>query len=484
MEVQTTAKRISAPKAPVQKGNKRELNIGTANDKQVLFFESRTLYTCYGGARGGGKSWAIRAKATGGALKWPGIRILIIRRTYPELQQNHIEPLIKMVPQDLATYNGSLRTMYFRNGSYIKFGHAQSTTAIETEYQGQEYDWIFLDEATQFTEQEFRTLGGCLRGVNEIPKRFYLTCNPGGIGHRWVKRLFIDRDFKMDSTNPEENENPDDYTFIFASVEDNTALMNSQGGEAYKAMLSALPEKLRRAHRYGDWDALSGCYFDEFSEHYHTCHPFTIPANWLRYRAFDYGLDMFACYWVAVDPETGRSYVYREFCQSNMIVGDAAKAILDNTLPSEHIQITFAPPDMWNRQKDTGKSMAEGFMLSGVGLVKANNNRVQGHLQIKEMLAPMADEKPGLVVFDSCKKLIGDIQCIQADENNPSDCAKNPHDVTHTVDGLRYYCVSRVLSAAASEPAEERYYDEPDERAEDYSGFMCGGSIDSSYIGY
>lgn len=154
------------------------IDFGKANPKQAQFFASRTLYTAYGGARGGGKSWAVRVKAVGGALAYPGIKILLLRRTYPELQQNHITPIIKMVPQTLAAYNGSQRAMYFKNGSTIKFGHAQSAVGIETEYQGQEYDWIFMDEATQFTESEFRTLGGCLRGVNEIPKRFYLTCNP------------------------------------------------------------------------------------------------------------------------------------------------------------------------------------------------------------------------------------------------------------------------------------------------------------------
>lgn len=157
------------------------VNFGTANPKQKLFFESRTRYTAYGGARGGGKSWAVRVKAVGGALKWPGIRILIIRRTYPELQQNHIEPICKMVPQPVGSYNAALKTMYFANGSVIKFGHFQGQ-ASEMEYQGQEFDWIFLDEATQFTESEFRTLGGCLRGVNDVPKRFYLTCNPKMLG--------------------------------------------------------------------------------------------------------------------------------------------------------------------------------------------------------------------------------------------------------------------------------------------------------------
>ena len=121
-----------------RKANEIVIDFGTPNPKQIDFFKSRTLYTAYGGARGGGKSWAVRTKAVGGALEWPGIRILIIRRTYPELQQNHVEPIIKMVPGALATYNGSLRTMYFKNGSYIKFGHANSLDTIEREYQGQE----------------------------------------------------------------------------------------------------------------------------------------------------------------------------------------------------------------------------------------------------------------------------------------------------------------------------------------------------------
>ena len=267
------------PKKKATNKSQFEWNPGTANPKQKLFFESRTLYTAYGGARGGGKTWAVRTKAVGGAFRYPGIKILILRKTYPELQANHIEPILKMVPQELASYNGTLHTIYFENGSTIHFGH-WSGIASENEYQGQEYDWIFMDEATQFTEREFRYLGGCLRGVNEIPKRFYITCNPGGVGHRWVKRLFIDRDYKQDCENPEENENPGDYSFIFATVEDNTELMKSSPG--YVQMLSSLPENLRKAHRYGDWDALSGSYFPEFSRNRHVIAPFQIPKHWRR----------------------------------------------------------------------------------------------------------------------------------------------------------------------------------------------------------
>lgn len=464
-------------KAIKSAANTTVVDFGEANPKQALFFASRTLYTAYGGARGGGKTHAVRIKAVGGAFQWPGIKILIIRRIYPELQANHIDPILKMVPQHYASYNGALKQMNFYNGSIIKFGHFQSDAAA-LEYQGQEYDWIFIDEATQFTESQFRILGGCLRGVNQIPKRMYLTCNPGGIGHRWVKRLFIDRDFKTDCENPEENENPDDYSFIFASLDDNTHLMNSKGGETYKAQLSALPEHMRRAHRYGDWDALSGVYFPEFSESKHVCAPFRIPQHWLRYRAFDYGLDMLACYWIAIDPN-GRSYIYREFCAPNLIVKDAAREILNHTLPDENIVMTFAPHDIWNRNRDAGKTSAEVFMLSGVPVVRADSNRVQGHLRLKEMLGDMEDGKPELMVFNTCRQFIDDIQAIQADENNPNDCAKQPHDITHTVDGVRYYAVSRKMVTEAPVNAEP----EEDESL-DYNEAMTGGNVTASYIMY
>lgn len=456
------------------------LDFGEANEKQKLFFQSRTLYTGYGGARGGGKTWALRVKAVLGAFRYPGIRILIIRKTYPELQSNHIEPILKMVPQELCSYNGTLHMLYFENGSTIKFGHWSGMTS-EQEYQGQEYDWIFMDEATQFPEEAFTTLGGVLRGTSDIPRRFYITCNPGGVGHRWVKRLFIDRDYITDSPNPEENENPEDYTFIFATVEDNKVLMEKSPD--YVRMLSKLPEKIRAAHRYGDWDAMSGAYFSEFNRAKHVCQPFQIPKNWKRYRAFDYGLDCFACGWFAVD-ENGRSYMYREFKQSGLIVQDAARACLERTMPDEKIEITYAPPDMWSRQKDTGKTMAEVFMMNGLPIVKTSNNRVQGHMQMHEDFADMEDGKPGLMIFSTCKHAINDITDIQADEKNPDDCAKEPHEVTHMVDCVRYYCVSRKLQAEAERTeAEIRELQEMQAEEEEYESYMCGGEPSMAYMG-
>ena len=465
--------------AAAKKANGTVLDLGDLNAKQVQFLKSTALYCGYGGARGGGKSHAVRIDAVRGALKYPGIKILIVRRRYTDLQGNYVEPLNKLLPSTIAEYNSQLHQYYFINGSTIKLGHFQSYGQAADEYQGQEFDWIFMDEATQFTEQEFRLLGGCLRGVNSIPKKFRLTMNPGGVGHRWVKRLFIDRQFKTDCANPEENENPDDYEFIQALVTDNTALMKSNGGKQYLAMLSSLPENIRNAHRYGDWDALGGNYFPEFQTATHVCEPFAIPPSWARYRAFDYGLDALAVLWFAIAPN-GRVYMYRELKKSGLIVSDAAQEILSNTGVNEKIVTTYAPDDIWSRQKDTGKTMAEVFLSNGVAIVKASRSRVQGWLQVKEFLAPMEDGKPKLMVFNTCQNFIDDIQAIQASDKDPNDCATEPHDVTHSLDACRYFCISRTMAAKSGEDKPEP--DEFETAEEDYESYMTGGKITNAYI--
>ena len=449
------------------------VDLGELNPKQKLFCQARTRYVGYGGARGGGKSHVLRIKAFGGALTYPGIRILIVRREYPELEQTMILPMRKLIPQEVAVYNGSMHMFFFANGSTIKFGHYGASD--DDEYQGQEYDWIFMDEATQFTESQFRTLGACLRGATNIPRRMYLTCNPGGIGHLWVKRLFVSRQYR-------DGETAEDYTFIHATVDDNPQLLAAS--PEYVQMLDLLPDNVRNAWRFGDWDALSGSFFPEFTKETHMIEPFwRIPAEWRKYRAFDYGLDMFACLWIAVDFD-GRCYVYRELQQSGVIVSEAAKLMLDATPPWEHIEFTIAPPDMWNRQKDSGRSMAELFMENGVGIIRGSNNRVQGWMAVKELLKPLSgpQDRPGLLVTSNCQALISHIAAIQHDEKNPSDCAVQPHEITHICDAIRYFCVTRTLGAERVEsPVPEDF---EDSGMTDYDDEMTGGEMPEDYLEY
>ena len=205
---------------------------------------------------------------------------------------------------------------------------------------------------------------------------------------------------------------------------------------------------------------------------------------------------MFACFWWAVD-EDGRCWCIRELEEKGLIVQEAAAKLLEHTLPNEEISITYAPPDMWSRQKDSGRTMAELFMQNGVSVVKSDNNRVQGHMLIKDMLAPIPlkdpfvkglfpdgeapDKLPGLMFFDTVAQAFSDLKDIQADEKNPNDCAKTPHEITHTVDGIRYFCVSRVLAAEAI--ADRMMQDEEDEDTlTDYESYMTGGEITAGYL--
>lgn len=448
------------------------LDLGSLNPKQKLFCQARNRYVAFGGARGGGKSHVLRLKALGGAIRYPGIRILIVRREYPELEQSLILPMRRLTPPALATYNATMRCLLFENGSLIKFGHYGAGDDLE--YQGQEYDWVFIDEATQFTEDQFRTLGACLRGTAPIPRRMYLTCNPGGVGHGWVKRLFVTRRY-----DKKRGERGEDYRFIPATVDDNPQLLAAS--PEYKQMLDLLPEDIRRAHRYGDWDALAGTFFPEFHGETHVVEPLErMPDGWRLYRAFDYGLDMLACIWVAVDFD-GRCRVYREVQESGLIVSQAAELIRSMTPPCERVVCTLAPPDMWSRQKDSGKTMAELFARHGVDLVRADNQRPHGWMAVKEMLGPMGGpgSGPGLLVSRACAGLIEALRSIQHDPKRPGDCATQPHDITHICDALRYFCAAHTL--AAQRPGEEGW---PGAGEADYDQAMTGTEMDESYLRY
>lgn len=158
--------------------------------------------------------------------------------------------------------------------------------------------------------------------------------------------------------------------------------------------------------------------------------------------------------------------------------------MLDLTPSWEQIEFTAAPPDMWNRQKDSGKSMAELFMENGVGIIRASNNRVQGWMAVKEMLKPLNSEKdrPGLLVTQDCKGLCTNLPAIQHDDKNPSDCATEPHEITHICDACRYFCVTRTLSAEKPVPPKVEDFDSAG--MTDYDDEMTGGEMTDDYLTY
>lgn len=443
------------------------------SEPQRLFFTSEAKYVGYGGARGGGKSLAMRVKFALLAFNYAGIRLLLLRKTFPELEENHIKPL-RLLLHGFATYRERDKCFTFPNGSTLRFGYCDREADVD-QYQGQEYDIIGFDEATHFTFYMVTVILACLRGVNNFPKRCYMTGNPGGIGHAWYKRLFITKDYLP-------TENPADYVFIPAKVYDNADLMHSN--PEYVNMLENLPADLRRAWLDGDWDVFAGQYFTEWRREVHTMEPMPLPAHWRRYFTMDYGLDMLAGYWVAVD-ENGFAVVYRELYEGKdnnkgangggLLISEAAARILELTPPGEHIEAYFAPPDLWNRRQDTGRSVADIFGDSGIWLTKVNNSREQGWLEVKEWLHPVqmpdGSKEPKMRVFNTCLNLIESMPNMLHDERNPNDCAKEPHEFTHAPDAIRYFIAGRPWAAGTQMPEQVQRAEYYNEQIDDFLNF-------------
>ena len=424
---------------------KRIVISGVPSPKQKEFFDSRAKYTAYGGARGGGKSWALRRKLVGLCLNYPGIRCLLIRRSYSELRSNHLMPFLSEYGA-LVTYRDAEKSICFENGSRIILGYCAHESDV-LRYQGQEYDIVAIDEATQLTEYQFSIFKACLRGMNNFPKRIYLTCNPGGIGHSWVKRLFLDRDFRA-------GENPDDYKFIRALVYDNEELLKFD--PSYVDQLRALPERLRAAWLEGSWDAFEGQFFSEFSEELHVIDAVSIPKyNKRRFIAFDYGFDRLAVLLLSVG-ETGELYVERELCRSGLTLGEAARAIT-SFVSGIDIDYAVASPDLWNRRQDSGKSGFE--IMSAVWgmppMVCADDRRIPGWRVLKDYLSTASGE-PRLHISSACEELIHCMQSLVCDKNRAEDASGVPHSITHAPEALRYAVMSRFESFGTTNGEDEQ----------------------------
>ncbi len=412
--------------------------------KQKQFIESTADETLYGGAAGGGKSYGQLIDALLYAMKYQGSRQLILRRTFPELKRSLITVSLTLYPADICKYNQS--DHIWRIGkSIIEFGYCD-TDADVTKYQSAEYDVIRFDELTHFTLFQYSYLISRVRGANNFPKRVKSSTNPGGVGHAWVKARFIDNKIPgqvhYDATGRS-------FLFIPAKVQENKFLMDAD--PEYIARLEQLPEDEKKALLHGDWDVFEGQYFTEFSRDIHVIEPFPIPDHWRRYITLDYGLDMLACYWIAMDQQQ-KAYVYKELYQPGLIISDAAEAI--KKLTTEEIYDTIAPPDLWNRRQETGKSAAEIFADNGIWLTKADNDRVQGWYNLKEWLKPYMDEQgiltANLVIFNTCTNLIRTLPLLQHDEKDPNDVATEPHELTHAPDAIRYFIAGRPVPVSSS----------------------------------
>ncbi|MBQ7836183.1 MAG: phage terminase large subunit [Clostridia bacterium] len=423
-----------------------DLRISSPSEKQKLFFLSDHTYTAFGGARGGGKSWAVRTKSILLALNYPGIKLMIVRRTYSELRVNHITELCKICAE-IADYSHSRKELCFENGSILRFAACRNVADLD-KFQGTEADVIFIDEATQFTREMFDRIRACVRGVNSFPKRIYLTCNPGGVGHGWVKDLFIDK-----------KESASDYYFIKSLVTDNKALLESD--PEYINKLKALPGKLKRAWLDGDWNIFEGQFFEEFRDdpsHYkdrlftHVIEPFEIPRDWNIYRSFDFGYSKpFSCDWWAIDYE-GRAYLILQLygcTEPNVGIKWPPDKIFSEIrrIENEHRWLRgkqilgVADPSIWDASR--GEAIIEAADRNMIFFQPGDNKRLPGWMQCHYRMAFDEKGKPMVYFFNTCRHAIRTIPLLNYSDASPEDLDTSQED--HFADSFRYFCMSRSM---------------------------------------
>ena len=422
--------------------------------KQKQFMDATCDEVLFGGAAGGGKSYAQVIDALVYAVKYPGSKQLILRRTYPELDKSIIRTTLALYPKEIYRYISSSHTGQFTNGSIIDFGYCDSETDIYR-YQSAEFEVIRFDELTHFTKDMYIYLISRLRGVNGFPKQMKSTTNPGGIGHKWVKERFID----VGQAGVTQSFDGQTRVFIPSLVSDNSFLMAKD--KSYLKRLENLAEKDRKALLYGQWDIFEGQYFSEWNRDIHVIQPFEIPAHWKRYAAMDYGLDMLAVYFIAVD-DVGNAYVYNEIYKSDLIISAAASLI--KSYITQPLQAFYAPPDLWNRRQDSGSSVATIFAQHGILLTKSVNDRQTGWYAVKEYLHTAVDERgeksARLKIFSNCLNLIRTLPALVHDAKNVNDVSSVPHEYTHGPDALRYFCVMHCNLQKETEKETVEYPDE------------------------
>jgi len=438
----------------------------------------------------GGKSFGIRLKAIVLCLKYPGIICMIVRKTYPELQANHVKPLKKMLrcgtKNAIAKYNTQDKEMRFNNGSQILFRYCDTEKDVDR-YQGTEVDVLFLDEATQLSEEQITKINACVRGVNEYPHRTYYTCNPGGKGHGYIKRLFIDKVYKK-------GEYAEDYSFIQSLVTDNKALMEKDPD--YLKRLEALPPKLRKAWLEGRWDVFEGAYFEEFratpdpqkcheagiteeqamDEHRwtHVIKPFKPPLDWKIYRSYDWGYGKpFSCGWWAVDYD-GCAYRILELygCTgtANEGVRWSNKEQFDKIaeIEREHPYLKgrriqgVADPSIWDGSH--GISAAVEAEKHSLWFEPGVNDRIPGWMQVRERLKFDENGYAMMYFFENCEAIIRTMPLMMYDEHKPEDLDSELED--HACDEVRYFCMMRPIAPRQIEASQKPMLDPLDQYKE------------------
>ena len=416
---------------------KEEVIFKANEGPQEDFLAASETDVLYGGAAGGGKSYAMLVDPLRYAHR-SAHRGLIIRRSMPELREL-IDKSRELYPKAFpgCKYKEVEKLWNFPSGAKIEFGFLERDADVYR-YQGQAYSWIGFDEITHLpTEFAWNYLASRLRTTDsEIVPYMRCTANPGGVGATWVKKRYIDPAPSYESFTGHDGLS---RKFIPARLQDNPFLAHDG---RYEKMLQALPPTQRQQLLDGNWDVSEGAAFTEFVPQLHVITPFDIPISWERVKGIDYGYaSESACIWGAVDPSDGTLIIYRELYQKGLLGTELADLITNMEMSDPFSVQGVLDTACWSRTGTTGPTIGETLQRAGHKLRRADKNRIQGKIQIHEYLKVMQSGRPRIQILNTCPNLIRELQSIPLDKRNPEDV--DTHAPDHAYDALRYLIMSR-----------------------------------------
>ena len=426
---------------------------------QTEFLAAGEREVLYGGSAGGGKSFAMLADPLR-YMGHPAFSGLLLRHTTEELRELIFKSQ-ELYPKVWKGIKWSERKMQWvaPSGARLWMSYLDRDQDV-MRYQGLAFSWIGFDELTQWASPfAWNYMRSRLRSTaHDLPIFMRATTNPGGIGHQWVKKMFIDPSpfgeafdatdietgevLKYPAGHPKAGKSLFKRRFIPARLSDNPYL--SESGD-YEAMLLSLPEHQRKQLLEGDWDIKEGAAFTEFDRRIHVVKPFPIPNNWVKFRACDYGYGSYSgVLWFAVSPDE-QLVVYRELYVSKVLATDLADMILEVESGDGNIRYGVLDSSLWHNRGDTGPSLAEQMIKKGCRFRpsdRSKGSRVSGKNELHRRL--QVDEftnEPRIVFFNNCIETISQIPSIPLDKKNPEDVDTNAED--HLYDALRYGIMSR-----------------------------------------
>ena len=438
--------------------------------KQKLALQCPATELFYGGAAGGGKSDFLLADFLQGAERygrhWKGI---LFRKTTSELEELQARAVELFTPQGAkycgtGTKDGS-NMWRFPNGATLKMRYLENEKDV-THYQGHQYTWIGIDELGNYPSPYcWVYMKSRLRSVYGVPCYIRGTANPGGVGHGWIKKRFIDdhvpnRIFYIETELSGGKKSRDTACFIPSTLTDNMILM--QNDPQYEARLLSLPAHLARALRYGDWSVMEGQVLESFNPEKHVCKPFNLEQGaWFRFCSMDWGWSKpYSIGFYAVN-STGRIIRYRELygCEPgennyNVGVKKSARKLAEEVwsyAALDGIKDMVADPAIWTDAKieDESMSIAQVFEAAGFKMTKANNDRINGLVVVDDIFKQdivLEDGKtiPVFQVFDTCRNFIRTIPLLTPDPNHPEDVDSKLED--HIYDEHRYAMMSDFIA--------------------------------------